>query len=502
MGTLKNGQLKFQFTQFAWTHIALVLIVFQGHFIIYNVFEGMFWFFLPAALVITNDIFAYICGITFGRTQLIKLSPKKTVEGLVGAWVMTVLFGIFLTHFLIKSPYFICPVNNLGATYFSGLQCQPNKVFIPQVYSSPHLLFLPDNWHFSFTMAPVQIHTFFWATFASLVAPFGGFFASGIKRTFKIKDFGDSIPGHGGITDRMDCQFIMGLFAYVYITSFIRYRETSPGAIMEEAIGGLSYDDQFELIGSMIKYLVAHKALGPQVRGKRCLLVWRKMTDMLLSGSGTSSKNRPSAIQERRLRLEGSWTGAWLDSLWGAGVVLDDSRCQTSTLNEQRAMVGRMIKGGMFLLAAGVVGYSYLFYRLPPYMSPESSFLQQRSNAAGGRGGSCGGHVMLRIDRIYMLGRRMDNVGSCIYCATDDGCQSCQYGSFNDERSVLDILDREASLWTDSEFHHHHRVWDKQSPLHHDSPFYVYTRRGQNLENDSFCWPSRILSMKRLSRWR
>ncbi|KAK0747174.1 cytidylyltransferase family-domain-containing protein [Schizothecium vesticola] len=272
VGTLKNGQLKFQFTQFAWTHIALVLIVFQGHFIIYNVFEGMFWFFLPAALVITNDIFAYICGITFGRTQLIKLSPKKTVEGFVGAWVMTVLFGIFLTHFLIKSPYFICPVNNLGATYFSGLQCQPNKVFIPQVYSSPHLLFLPDNWHFSFTMAPVQIHTFFWATFASLVAPFGGFFASGIKRTFKIKDFGDSIPGHGGITDRMDCQFIMGLFAYVYITSFIRYRETSPGAIMEEAIGGLSYDDQFELIGSMIKYLVAHKALGPQVRGKRRLL--------------------------------------------------------------------------------------------------------------------------------------------------------------------------------------------------------------------------------------
>lgn len=77
----------------------------------------------------------------------------------------------------------------------------------------------------------------------------------------------------------------------------------------------------------------------------------------------------------------------------------------------------------MFLLAAGVVGYSYLFYRLPSYMSPESSFLQQRSNAAGGPGGSCGGHVILRIDRIYMLGRRMDNVGSCVFCAVDDGRQ-------------------------------------------------------------------------------
>lgn len=42
--------------------------------------------------------------------------------------------------------------------------------------------------------------------FASVIAPFGGFFASGFKRGFKIKDFGNSIPGHGGMTDRMDCQ--------------------------------------------------------------------------------------------------------------------------------------------------------------------------------------------------------------------------------------------------------------------------------------------------------
>lgn len=90
--------------------MALYLIVVQAHFIMNNVFEGMIWFFLPAALVITNDIFAYVCGITFGRTQLIKISPKKTVEGFVGAWVMTILFGVFLTNLLMKSGYFICPV--------------------------------------------------------------------------------------------------------------------------------------------------------------------------------------------------------------------------------------------------------------------------------------------------------------------------------------------------------------------------------------------------------
>jgi len=90
--------------------MALYLIVVQAHFIMNNIFEGLIWFFLPASLVITNDIWAYICGITFGRTQLIKISPKKTVEGFVGAWIMTIFFGVILTNILTRSSYFICPV--------------------------------------------------------------------------------------------------------------------------------------------------------------------------------------------------------------------------------------------------------------------------------------------------------------------------------------------------------------------------------------------------------
>lgn len=252
VASLQAGHYRFQFTQFAWTHMALYLIVVQAHFIMNNVFEGMIWFFLPVSLVITNDIFAYICGMLFGRTQLIKLSPKKTVEGFVGAWIFTIIFGVGLTNLLMRSKYFICPVNDLGANFFTGLQCTPNPVFLPHTYNLP--IWFPFAKTVSF--APMQIHILVFATFASLIAPFGGFFASGLKRTFKIKDFGDSIPGHGGITDRMDCQFIMGFFAYMYYHSFIAVYKVSLGGVIETAINGLTYEEQVELVKGMSRHLV------------------------------------------------------------------------------------------------------------------------------------------------------------------------------------------------------------------------------------------------------
>lgn len=55
-----------------------------------------------------------------------------------------------------------------------------------------------------------------------MIAPFGGFYASAIKRTYNLKDFDSVIPGHGGVMDRMDCQFITALFTSVYYNTFIR----------------------------------------------------------------------------------------------------------------------------------------------------------------------------------------------------------------------------------------------------------------------------------------
>jgi phosphatidate cytidylyltransferase len=112
----------------------------------------------------------------------------------------------------------------------------------------------------------MYLHALNLATFASLIAPFGGFFASGLKRSFKIKDFGDSIPGHGGITDRMDCQFIMGFFAYLYYHSFISTHAVKLGNVLETAITSLSVEDQIELVKGMAQYLNNQGIVNESVR--------------------------------------------------------------------------------------------------------------------------------------------------------------------------------------------------------------------------------------------
>jgi len=56
-------------------------------------------FLLPASLIVINDIMAYFFGVFFGRTPLIKLSPKKTWEGFIGASITTVLSAFIVSLF-------------------------------------------------------------------------------------------------------------------------------------------------------------------------------------------------------------------------------------------------------------------------------------------------------------------------------------------------------------------------------------------------------------------
>jgi len=259
--SLKRGYLKQQFGLFCWVHMTLLLVVVSSHFIVNNILEGMIWFWVPASLVICNDVFAYIWGITLGRTPLIKLSPKKTVEGFVGAFFSTVLFGVLWGTYFMRFDYMICPVHNLGVSAWSDVgNCDPNPVFVWRDWEipTPMRVFLGPLLGREMTTipyAPYQYHLLFMACFASLVAPFGGFFASGFKRAFNIKDFGHSIPGHGGMTDRMDCQFLMGVFTYVYYSSLIRQHHVSVGSLLQMIVSGLTPAEQLELMADLKRYL-------------------------------------------------------------------------------------------------------------------------------------------------------------------------------------------------------------------------------------------------------
>jgi phosphatidate cytidylyltransferase len=130
VGNLKREYLRQQFSLFCWVHITLLLIVVSSHFIVNNILEGLIWLFVPASLVINNDVMAYICGKLFGRTSLFKLSPKKTVEGFVGAFFLTLIFGLVWGTIWMQFPYMICPAKDLGVNAFSTIICKPNPVFI------------------------------------------------------------------------------------------------------------------------------------------------------------------------------------------------------------------------------------------------------------------------------------------------------------------------------------------------------------------------------------
>lgn len=163
-----------------------------------------------------------------------------------------------------RYDYMICPVKDLGASAFSGLTCKPNPVFVWRDFklTQPAVAiasFLAGRTVTTIPWAPFQFHALMMATFASLVAPFGGFFASGFKRAFNIKDFGHSIPGHGGMTDRMDCQFLMGMFSYVYYSNLIRVNEITVASVMQAIVNGLSRDEQMQLLGEL-KRLIGSSA--------------------------------------------------------------------------------------------------------------------------------------------------------------------------------------------------------------------------------------------------
>ena len=167
-----HGQLPFQ--QVAMTMVAGLLIPFLLSALVrIRIMEsGIFFIAAPFVMAFLPDTGAYLVGCAFGKHKLCPtISPKKTVEGLLGGFlggiVGMVAYGLVLQHF------FGFQVNYLFACIYGILGAGG--------------------------------------------ATFGDLMFSVIKRQTGIKDYGKLLPGHGGILDRFDSVTIVAPLAEVLL---------------------------------------------------------------------------------------------------------------------------------------------------------------------------------------------------------------------------------------------------------------------------------------------
>ena len=129
-----------------------------------------------------SDTAAYFCGTFFGKHKLIpKVSPKKTIEGSVGAVIFTAL---------------------LCAVY----------------------LFILDKCGVAFTEVTIgnYIGIAVVGFTASILSQLGDLAASAIKRDAGIKDYGKIFPGHGGFMDRFDSVVFIAPIVYYLCVYLIK----------------------------------------------------------------------------------------------------------------------------------------------------------------------------------------------------------------------------------------------------------------------------------------
>lgn len=271
--SLRKGLYRYQLTQYTWTCITIGIVVFQTQVVFQIIYAGLFWFVLPSSLVICNDIMAYYCGVVFGKKiikrRFLELSPNKTWEGFLGSAIFTMIFAVWFSERLSHFKSMTCAPDNI-TFYVTTLECEPASMYKPKPLSSHaasspsyvrEALFLLSTlaprlstWVGKVEAYPVQIHALCLGLFASFVAPFGGFLSSAIKRAYGIKDFNNLIPGHGGMMDRFDCQFVMFLCTYVHHRTFIKATVTVEGLLYLAA--QLTTDEQRELLRRMSAQLL------------------------------------------------------------------------------------------------------------------------------------------------------------------------------------------------------------------------------------------------------
>ena len=141
--------------------------------------SGRSFFFTALLISVFTDIFALISGKVLGKRFIYpSISPNKTLEG--------TLLGLMIPSFLfIFSGYLFIEFEILGSEVFAEF------LVISQLIDS-----------FGYLIS------FFIILISSLASISGDLLASKAKRLMGIKDFGNLLPGHGGVLDRIDSHII------------------------------------------------------------------------------------------------------------------------------------------------------------------------------------------------------------------------------------------------------------------------------------------------------
>lgn len=154
--------------------------------------------FIVYMLLITTatDIFAYLFGVRFGKHKLAPhISPKKSWEGAIAG---TVFATIIASSFALFYGFFFQTGTVLGDLLNSGGQITLLDNFSSLGERTP-------RWVQGLIIVPITM-------LASIFAQIGDLVASRLKRTYNIKDFGNILPGHGGLLDRFDSVLFVALF--------------------------------------------------------------------------------------------------------------------------------------------------------------------------------------------------------------------------------------------------------------------------------------------------
>ena len=161
-----------------WIIFILVLI---NIFLIFPIANssGRTFFFTALLISVFTDIFALVFGKLLGKRFIFpSISPNKTLEG--------TLLGLLIPSFLFL----------LLGYLFIELKISGSKVFSEFLVIS------------QFIDSIGYLITFFILLISSLASISGDLLASKSKRLMGIKDFGNLLPGHGGILDRIDSHII------------------------------------------------------------------------------------------------------------------------------------------------------------------------------------------------------------------------------------------------------------------------------------------------------